>query len=194
MQDYRNLNTFLVEAGKRVQTHRSDIAKEISQVLFSDLIPRKKRVVEASPVNISLTDFLPDAKSDLILLLSQCSGLFAWREAGFGKLNKELAKCILASEIIGPKGIFDNSSVRVGLLIQQEHTAYPKHWHSAEELYLVLNGEALWSVDDDPFKVVSTENFVHHKPNQSHSITTLTEPLLAMWAWTGDINGPYYSV
>ncbi|MDB2530076.1 dimethylsulfonioproprionate lyase family protein [Paracoccaceae bacterium] len=194
MQDNRTLSNFLAAAGKKFQTHPSDIAQEIYQALHSDLIPRQSPVVEAAPVDVSLSNFLKDRKSDLISLLLQCSDLLTWREAGFGKLPEEFAKRIFASEIIGPKGIIDNPSMRVGLLLQLDHVAYPKHWHSAEELYLILLGEAHWSVDVGSPEVRSPENFVHHKSNQPHSMTTIEEPLLAMWGWTGDIDGQSYSV
>ena len=194
MQDTKTLSNFLAVAGKKFQTHPSDIAQEIHQALVSDLIPQQSSVVEAAPVDVSLSSFLQDGKSDLISLLLQCSDLLSWREAGFGKLPEEFSKRIFASEIIGPKGIIDNPSMRVGLLLQLDHVAYPKHWHSAEELYLVLLGEAYWSVDDGYPEVKSPENFVHHKSNQPHSMTTIEEPLLAMWGWTGDIDGQSYSV
>ena len=194
MQDIKTLSNFLTAAGKKFQTHPSDIAQEIYQALDSDLIPRQSPVVEAAPVDVSLSNFLKDGRSDLISLLLQCSDLLTWREAGFGKLPEEFSKRIFASEIIGPKGIIDNPSMRVGLLFQLDHVAYPKHWHSAEELYLVLLGEAHWSVDDGSPEVRSSENFVHHKSNQPHSMKTIEEPLLAMWGWTGDIDGQSYSV
>ena len=194
MQDFRALSNFLAAARKKFQTHPSDIAQAIYQALVSDLILRQSPVVEAAPVDVSLSSFLQDGQSDLTSLLLQCSDLLSWREAGFGKLPEEFSKRIFASEIIGPKGIIDNPSMRVGLLLQLDHVAYPKHWHSAEELYLVLLGEAHWSVDDGSPEVRSSENFVHHKSNQPHSIKTIEEPLLAMWGWTGDIDGQSYSV
>lgn len=194
MRDIRALSNFLAAAGKKFQTHPSDIAQAIYQALVSDLIPRQRPVVEAAPLEVSLSNFLKDGKSDLISLLLQCSDLLTWREAGFGKLPEEFSKRIFASEIIGPKGIIDNPSIRVGLLLQLDYVAYPKHWHSAEELYLVLLGEAHWSVDDGSPEVRSPESFVHHKSNQPHSMTTIEEPLLAMWGWIGDIDGQSYSV
>ena len=194
MRDIRALSNFLAAAGKKFQTHPSDIAQAIYQALVSDLIPRQRPVVEAAPLEVSLSNFLKDGKSDLISLLLQCSDLLTWREAGFGKLPEEFSKRIFASEMIGPKGIIDNPSMRVGLLLQLDYVAYPKHWHSAEELYLVLLGEAHWSVDDGSPEVRPPESSVHHKSNQPHSMTTIEEPLLAMWGWTGDIDGQSYSV
>ena len=194
MQDIKTLSNFLTAAGKKFQTHPSEIAQEIYQALDSDLIPRQSPLVEAAPVDVSLSNFLKDGRSDLISLLLQCSDLLTWREAGVGKLPEEFSKRIFASEIFGPKGIIDNPSIRVGLLLQLDHVAYPKHWHSAEELYLVLLGEAHWSVYDGSPEVRFPETFVHHRSNQPHSMTTIDEPLLAMWGWTGDIDGQSYSV
>ena len=60
MQDIRALSNFLATAGKKFQTHPSDIAQEIYQALHSDLIPRQSPVVEAAPVDVSLSNFLKD--------------------------------------------------------------------------------------------------------------------------------------
>ena len=79
MQDIRALSNFLAAAGKKFQTHPSDIAQEIYQALVSDLIPRQSLVVEAAPVDVSLSSFLQDGQSDLISLLLQCSDLLSWR-------------------------------------------------------------------------------------------------------------------
>ena len=117
MQDIKTLSNFLTAAGKKFQTHPSDIAQEIYPSLVSDLIPRQSPVFEAAPVDISLSSFLQRGKSDLISLLLQCSDLLSWREAGFGKLPEEFSKRIFACEIIGPKGTIDNPSMRVGLLL-----------------------------------------------------------------------------
>ena len=66
MQDIETLSNFLTAAGKKFQTHPSDIAQEIYPSLVSDLIPRQSPVFEAAPVDISLSSFLQHGKSDLI--------------------------------------------------------------------------------------------------------------------------------
>ena len=48
MQDIRALSNFLAAAGKKFQTHPSDIAQAIYQALVSDLILRQSPVVEAA--------------------------------------------------------------------------------------------------------------------------------------------------
>jgi hypothetical protein len=194
MSENENLKDFLTAASLRFGTHKSKIAKQISLALAADLNLQKNRIREAAPVNICLLDFLPQKQTDLISCLARCAEALSWREAGFGKLPKEFSKRIFASELIGPKGLFESSSIRIGLLIQREQLVYPKHWHAAEELYFVLNGTAYWSTDDDPAVLCPPESFVLHKAHQPHSMATQSEPLLALWGWVGDIDGKTYSI
>ena len=194
MANYSDLTNFLNAARLRFQSQESEIAKRITLTLETKLNLRKGKVRETAPVCISLVDFLPEKQSELSISLARCADLLYWREAGFGKLPKELSKHIYASELVGPNGLFENSKIRIGLLIQREQLAYPKHWHAAEELYLVLNGHAYWSIDDDPAVLYPPDSFVHHRSRQPHSMTTGAEPLLAMWGWTGDIDGDSYSI
>ena len=188
------LKDFLMAASLQFETHKSKIAKHISLALAADLAKRQNSIGEIAPVHICLHDFLPQKHTDLIRSLTRCADALRWREAGFGKLPEKFSKRIYASELIGPKGLFENTQIRIGLLIQQGQLAYPKHWHAAEELYLVLSGNAYWSIDSDTAVLYPPESFVHHKSLQPHSMTTVEEPLLALWGWTGDINGSSYSI
>ena len=194
MSDYNELRGFLSAASLRFQDHESKIAQHISLALADDPKLNQNRIPEAAPVTVLLHNVLPKQQTNLISRLAKCADSLSWREAGFGKLPKELSKRIFASELIGPNGFFESTNIRIGLLIQQEKIAYPKHWHDAEELYLVLNGNAYWSVDDNPADLYPPDSFVHHKSCQPHSMTTQAEPLLALWGWTGDIDGKSYSI
>ncbi|MDA9989851.1 dimethylsulfonioproprionate lyase family protein [Paracoccaceae bacterium] len=194
MLENDKLKNFLTAASLKFETHKSNIAKQMSIALTTNLSQQEKRVGEAAPVSICLHDFLPQERTDLISCLATCADALRWREAGFGKLPKKFSKRIYASELIGPEGLFESTEIRIGLLIQHKQLAYPKHWHAAEELYLVLSGNAYWSIDGDPAVLYAPESFVHHKSQQPHSMTTHAEPLLALWGWTGDINGKSYSI
>ena len=194
MSEYNKMRDFLLAASQHFQNHNSKIAEDISLALADDPKLHQDRIPEAAPVNVSLPDFLPKKQTNLTSCLATCADLLLWREAGFEKLPKEFSKRIFASELIGPNGLFKSSNIRIGLLIQHEKIAYPKHWHKAEELYLILNGNAYWNIDDDPAVLYSPYSFVHHKSHQPHSMTTQAEPLLALWGWTGDIDGKSYSI
>ena len=87
-----------------------------------------------------------------------------------------------------------NKQLRFGLLLQDPNIIYAKHQHAAEELYLVLSGIASWSVDDEEAKEKDEGEFIHHAENQPHQMNTNHDPLLAIWAWLGDIGAESYSI
>ena len=97
-------------------------------------------------------------------------------------------------EIVGPSGMFASDTVRMGLYFQSADTVYPPHHHAAEELYYVLSGTAEWQTDDGLFTREAPGSVIYHRSFQPHATTTLGEPLLAMWAWFGDISLDSYAV
>ena len=97
-------------------------------------------------------------------------------------------------EIVGPNGAFASDTVRMGLYFQSADTVYPPHHHAAEELYFVLSGTAEWQTDEGPFTRKAPGTLIHHLSFQPHATTTLDQPLLAMWAWLGDISPDSYAV
>ena len=193
MKDQDNLICFLNALGKRIKEHKTDIAKNMSDVLLGPLKKQKDKP-PVSPTCSFDPALLSAHESNLINLLKDCINLLSWREAGFGKLPESISKQICVTELIGPNGLFEHSNIRIGLLLQKPEINYPWHRHAAEELYFILSGNAHWAVDDGELQPRPTENFVHHKPGQAHCVTTGVEPLLAMWGWTGDIDGSSYSI
>jgi len=95
-------------------------------------------------------------------------------------------------ELVGPDGLAISDELRFGLYLQAPDTLYPPHRHAAEELYFVVSGTAEWQKDDAPFAPREPGTLIHHVPWQDHATTTHGEPLLAMWAWFGDLNPQSY--
>lgn len=78
-----------------------------------------------------------------------------------------------------------------GLYLQVPQTYYPSHWHRAEELYVVLSGTALWQQGTTKLTPKPPGTLVHHAPDEPHVMQTEVAPLLAMWAWIGDLSDSY---
>jgi mannose-6-phosphate isomerase-like protein (cupin superfamily) len=97
-------------------------------------------------------------------------------------------------EILGPDGFAGPETLRFGLYVQTPESFYPPHSHAAEELYYVLSGTARWQKDDGEPAPRSPGTLIVHGPWQRHAMRTAAEPLLAMWAWTGDLNTESYRV
>jgi dimethylpropiothetin dethiomethylase len=97
-------------------------------------------------------------------------------------------------ELIGAEGDARSPDIRLGLYLQAPGIFYPAHAHDAEEFFLVLGGTADWQKDDGEWQPQPPGSFIHHQPSQHHATTTVGEPLLAIWGWTGDIDGDYWVV
>lgn len=141
-----------------------------------------------------LQDIVTSNFHPLLTSLEDCYHSLAWRPSGFGKLPPQITNHVAVVEIIGPSGMIEDPRFRFGLLLQDPEVLYAKHQHAAEELYLVLNGKAAWSVDDNKARPREVGEFIYHAENQPHQMKTNDEPLLAMWAWLGDIDAESYSI
>ena len=97
------------------------------------------------------------------------------------------------SEIIGDSGIVYSKNIRMGLYLQNQNVDYPSHAHEAEEHYLILSGQGSWQIGNSWYDAFPGKIF-HHQPEDSHRMITESEPLLAIWIWTGAIEGRYWFV
>ena len=81
----------------------------------------------------------------------------------------------------------------MGLFLQNQNVDYPPHAHEAEEFYLILSGYGSWQIGNSWYDAIPGRIF-HHQPGESHRMITESEPLLAIWIWTGLIEGRYWFV
>jgi mannose-6-phosphate isomerase-like protein (cupin superfamily) len=91
-----------------------------------------------------------------------------------------------AVSLMGPGQFIELASLRAGLYMQTPNSYYQLHNHEAAETYIILQGQAEWTVGN------VTENYgpdkiIHHTPYMPHAFQTLDEPLLALWRWDGNI-------
>ncbi len=91
------------------------------------------------------------------------------------------------AELVGPGGMALSTDAALGLLLIGPDKLYPPHSHPAEEVYLVLAGEAEWQRADEPWQRHPPATFIWHGPNVTHAMRTLEQPLLAFYAWRGEI-------
>lgn len=97
------------------------------------------------------------------------------------------------SVIIGDSGLVSSNNIRMGLYLQNQNVDYPSHAHEAEEYYLILSGQGSWQIGNSWYDAIPGRIF-HHQPENSHRMITESEPLLAIWIWTGAIEGRYWFV
>jgi len=194
---------FIQAAAMHYKEHPSAMAQTVGGLLSSIEItnsPSENTVILNSNnaftigSHVVLHDIVGTSSHSLLVSLHDCYRSLNWRSSGFGRLPPEITNHIAVVEIIGPMGMIEDQRFRFGLLLQDPEILYPKHQHAAEELYFVLSGEAAWSVDDNNATTRAVGEFIHHANNQPHQMKTNNEPLLAMWAWLGDIDAESYSI
>ena len=93
------------------------------------------------------------------------------------------------SDLVGPRGLAD-AAISVGVLLLGPGLHYPEHHHAAEELYLVLAGDALWRQGEEPWVEQPLGGWIHHTPWMPHATKCGAEPLLALYVWRGALNQP----
>jgi mannose-6-phosphate isomerase-like protein (cupin superfamily) len=94
---------------------------------------------------------------------------------------------IAFTEVLGTRGIWPSRRMLLGFTLIAPHTHYPAHAHPAIELYLVVAGAATWRLGDAPGEIRSPGSVIVHPSGAPHAMTTGAEPLLALFAWRGDL-------
>ena len=87
-------------------------------------------------------------------------------------------------EILGPEAPYHDEHFCFGFTLLGENTFYPSHLHPATELYVVLSGHAIWTLDGLS-KINGPGEFILHPSDHIHSMQTENEPMLALYTWSG---------
>lgn len=102
----------------------------------------------------------------------------------------------------GHASFFPSSTTRFGVSMQGPNLSYHGHHHHAQELYIILNGNAKWWTDLLPFW--EYRNYSFHLSNENHAMSTVVQKnsstgssgcidasssngTLFFWSWTGDL-------
>ncbi len=194
MTNENGLAPFLRAASQRYKEHDSAIAGRLCEALKGVLDAQVVEEPAHVPVCARLPAILGSGDDALLKPLAGVVSQLHWRVPGQGKIPHEVANMMAAVEIVGPSGMIVTDACRFGLFIQSPEFFYPEHCHEAEELYLILSGTALWHTDEIPERPVPPGTFVRHAEWEPHVMTTQSEPLLAMWGWTGNLDFSTYTM
>lgn len=84
--------------------------------------------------------------------------------------------------------LFYSEKIIGGLFLMGKNQFYPEHYHSAWESWVILSGSAKWKLEDGIWEIKKPGEHFTYTDNQVHAIKTDDEVLLALWAWTGELN------
>jgi len=95
-------------------------------------------------------------------------------------------------QLVGQKGFYQHPDILLGFYIQGSGLYYPDHNHPAKEVYTVLSGRAKWrqsfELNHGEWKEKPSGEFIFHESHEYHAMSCDAEPLIAMYAWHGDID------
>ena len=92
-------------------------------------------------------------------------------------------------QLIGREGHFFSETTSSFVLYSDKDLWYPWHDHPAEELYLIVAGEAEFFAKGRPPQSLRPGDACYHASGQPHAMQTHTQPVLAYVLWRGDIRG-----
>lgn len=114
--------------------------------------------------------------------------LALWRETYKNSgASAEFLDRFACYEVIGRDAPFACEALRGFVIYFPAGLHYPWHHHPAEELYLILAGEAEFAVEGETPRVLRGNDTMYHASNVPHAMTTHDQPVMAYVLWRGDM-------
>ncbi len=133
----------------------------------------------------------PAVTASLIDAFAPLADLALWKEGPRDGAPDGFTEAYAYATLIGFDGLIETDDCRCGLYIQRPGVYYPAHAHDAEELYFILSGEADWQAGERRF-TARPGHLIHHAPAEPHIMVTGDQPLLAVFAWLGAVDGQFW--
>lgn len=95
-------------------------------------------------------------------------------------------------ELVGPGGLAHSETVRLGLYGMLPNAEYGIRTHPAEEIYVMLAGEAYWLRAPAPYAIAGPGERSYHPSMMPHASRTGAHAFLSIYAWHGDISTENY--
>lgn len=177
-----------------LQAHDSEPAVRLNAAV--DRLGQEFQPVEA--IRTATCDWLdtalaaaPPETAALVDAVAPVTAMAEWREGPRAGAPEGFDDGYAYVALVGPGGQIPAPDCRVGLYLQRPGLHYPAHAHDAEELYFILSGTADWQAGERRF-TAAPGHLIHHAPAETHVMATGKAPLLAFFAWLGDIEGRYW--
>ncbi len=127
--------------------------------------------------------------------LIEVSPKMMWRETYKGTdIDPDFMERFGCYEIIGRDAPFASEKMRSFLVYQPPHLHYPWHHHPADELYMVISGEAEFHLKGQGSETLKTGQTAFHPSNTPHALTSHDHPVMAYVIWRDNFDvGPVWS-
>jgi len=186
-------------------------------ILFQNLLHATQTAYRANPETQAFADFPSDIErqsvsshhcncsdvfqhdsklasakyADLQNAILAASDVAHWRETYKGTdISNDFMDRFGCYCIIGEDAPFMSEQIRLWMVYMPAQLHYPWHHHPAEEIYMVVSGNAIFRRQGCPDEVLSEGQTYFHKSNQPHAMETMDEPILCLVAWRDSFQAP----
>lgn len=151
-------------------------------------------VFNATPLQKPFQDILSSEIAHPVCPLISRTGLpWALPETSDDAQYRRDSKKKMIVELIGPNGLMQSDTIRLGLYGILPGVNYGYRTHPAEEIFIMLAGEADWAKGDEGFITMRAGGRAHHPPMLRHATRTRQHPFMTMYIWRGDVSFDDYS-
>ena len=95
-------------------------------------------------------------------------------------------------ELLGPQGIIKSKFVRLGLYGILPNSEYGIRTHPAEELFIMLAGQAEWLRGAGKYELKRAGEYSYHPSGMRHATKTTHSAFMSVYIWSGDISAHNY--
>ena len=95
-------------------------------------------------------------------------------------------------ELLGPEGLIKSDSLRLGLYGMLPNFEYGIRTHPAEEVFLMLAGEAYWKRGDREYEPLGPRGRSLHPSMLPHANKTKDTSFMSIYVWRGDVSTDGY--
>jgi mannose-6-phosphate isomerase-like protein (cupin superfamily) len=130
------------------------------------------------------TNLTSDRYPDLQAAISAAGPIARWRETYKGtNIGDAFLSQFGCYSIIGAGGPFMSDTLWSWMVYMPRGLDYPFHNHPAEEMYLVVSGQAIFRREGMADEVLVEGDTVFHASNQPHAMETTDSPVLCLVFW-----------
>ena len=158
-----------------------------------DHLPRQPLEPEHRPCSTDLqneTGLNSSGFSDLQEQIIASAPLMKWRQIYGDNQQNRFMDRLGCYAIVGEGGPFASAEMRLFVIYMPSNLYYPWHIHPAEELYLVVSGQAVFKREGCSDESLTEGQSMFHESNQPHAIETFDTPMLSLVAWRNHLNTP----
>jgi len=104
----------------------------------------------------------------------------------------EHSACKAHVELLGPTGLVKSDQIRLGLYGMLPASEYGIRTHPAEEIYVMLAGNALWKRGELPYISHGVGDRSYHPSMMEHGTRTGQKASMSIYVWHGDVSTDKY--